>query len=94
MKDAWYILHTFAATFYLFQFSEREAQHFEAYNGSAKKDGNIKNTWERIAKMMESGSKSVRGTKDTTRMKSLVLSMSKENENGAEWKKVQNESLI
>ncbi|KAI1722819.1 clathrin light chain domain-containing protein [Ditylenchus destructor] len=63
---------------------EREVQHFEAYNGSGAKDANIKNTWERIAKMMESGSKSVRGTKDTTRMKSLVMSMSKENENGAE----------
>lgn len=45
-------------------FSEREEQHFE----SAEKN-NDSNTWERIGKLIES--KSNRGTKDVSRMKTL-----------------------
>jgi len=38
--------------------------------------------WERIAKLVEAGAKSVRGTKDTSRMKSLIIAYASPTGNG------------
>jgi len=59
---------------------EREAQYLESYEPT--KDGSIEKSWERIAKMVEATSKTGRSasTKDTSRMKSLILSYRGKNE--------------
>ena len=50
---------------------EREAQHLD--ENSPLKDKSDAYIWERVAKMVDSGSKTSRSTKDISRMKAMIL---------------------